>query len=182
MKTCCSITFLIARIANSDLKTKKIEASRIFSHYCATYIICWLHKWLPIILGSYAVITAKYLLCSVLLWFLLVLTLCTLISIKKFTKLMDFVHDKKCTYLWFVPAGNTLTALMSNCNWSCVHGVEPFLLLPVAPEPPPQARVADSISSCRSRSMRRSVSSIAWRKAVRPSRANMVTSSSNLRQ
>ncbi|KDR08482.1 hypothetical protein L798_01239 [Zootermopsis nevadensis] len=56
---------------------------------------------------------------------------------------------------------NTLTALISNCNCSCVHGVEPFLLLPVVPEPPPQERVADSISSCRSRSMRRSVSSIA---------------------
>lgn len=86
------------------------------------------------------------------------------------------------TYLWLVPAGNTLTALMSNCNWSCVHGAEPFLLLPAAPEPPPQARLADSISSCRSRSMRRSVSSIACRKATRPSCANLVTSFSNLQQ
>lgn len=86
------------------------------------------------------------------------------------------------SYLWLVPAGKTLTALMSNCNWSCVHGAEPFLLLPAAPEPPPQARVADSISSCRSRSMRRSVSSIACRKATRPSCANLVTSSSNLEQ
>jgi hypothetical protein len=40
----------------------------------------------------------------------------TLKNTEMFYNFVEFVVVGKCTYLWFVPAGNTLTALMSNCN------------------------------------------------------------------